>query len=438
MELLERYRPLFLIGRGGMGTIEVAVERGSLSGGVVALKRMLPGVRDHRHVDMFMREARLATLLNHENVVHAFAFGERDGELFIAMEYVEGQTLASLCSALASRGERLPVQLIAYILAALCEGLHAAHELRDVGGKALGVVHRDVSPHNVMLSYGGEVKLLDFGVAKLDNAANLTKTGEVKGKTAYMSPEQAMGEKLDRRSDLYGVGAILFELMAGHRMWTGESDLELLRQLALAEAPRLGDVVPDAPRELADLQARLVAKKPKDRPVDAREVAGLFRTLLKDSVLPPSAALAMLLDVHFGEHKRTKQQQLETALSRDGSEEEPVTAPASKARAAPWMYALVGAAVASVAVIGLARNRPPLESPSTVAASAPSMKAPDPTPAVSALVSQPVQAQDTHTAQPTVPTFRVGHPVPTHTRPSPTTSAPPPVHPPLDVDPHAI
>ncbi|HEX4513012.1 MAG TPA: serine/threonine-protein kinase, partial [Polyangiaceae bacterium] len=176
MELLGRYQPLFVIGRGGMGTIEVAAES---SGAVVALKRMNPGVRDRRHADMFLREARLATLLNHENVVHAFAFGEQDGELLIAMEYVEGETLASLLSVAS-----LPLDVATYVLAEMCEGLHAAHELKDVAGAPLGVVHRDVSPQNLMLSYAGQVKVLDFGVAKLESH-QLTKTGEVKGKTAY-------------------------------------------------------------------------------------------------------------------------------------------------------------------------------------------------------------------------------------------------------------
>src|SRR5438445_9439965 len=125
MELLGRYQPLFVIGRGGMGTIEVAVERGSTDA-IVALKRMNPSVRDRRHADMFLREARLATLLNHENVVHAFAFGEQDGELVIAMEYVEGETLANLLQV-----AKLPLDVATYVLAELCEGLHAAHELED-------------------------------------------------------------------------------------------------------------------------------------------------------------------------------------------------------------------------------------------------------------------------------------------------------------------
>ncbi|HEY8088968.1 MAG TPA: serine/threonine-protein kinase, partial [Polyangiaceae bacterium] len=170
--LEDRYRSLFVIGRGGMGTVEVALERGSAGfERVVALKRLLPEQsRDPRHKEMFLREARLAALLQHPNVVHAFAFGEIYGELFLAMEYVEGETLARVMSAIKAATERDGVRvdpgIVALILAGVCDGLHAAHELRDRGGQLLHVVHRDVSPQNVMIAYEGHVKILDFGVAK--------------------------------------------------------------------------------------------------------------------------------------------------------------------------------------------------------------------------------------------------------------------------------
>src|ERR1017187_7423707 len=151
----DRYRSLFVIGKGGMGAVEVALER-SAAGfeRVVALKRLLPEqARDPRHKQMFLREARLAALLRHPNVVHAFAFGELYGELFLAMEYVEGETLSRVLST-ARDGDtgRLDPALVAFVLAGVCDGLHAAHELRDVGGHPLNVVHRDVSPQNVMIA----------------------------------------------------------------------------------------------------------------------------------------------------------------------------------------------------------------------------------------------------------------------------------------------
>ncbi len=372
MALLESYQPLYVIGRGGMGTIELALERASGTSGprVVALKRMLPAVRDREHEGMFLREARLATLLNHPNVVHAFAFGEHDGELIIAMEYVEGETVARLASR-----SRLPLDVVALVLAEVCDGLEAAHELQDVGGKPLGVVHRDVSPHNVMLSYRGEVKLLDFGVAKLESA-HLTKTGDVKGKVAYMSPEQAMSEPLDRRSDLYGVGAILFELVAGRRMWPGESDIDVLRSLALGATPSLAEAAPDAPSALAELFARLVAKKPSDRPSSAAEVAAALRAFGPDATAA-RASLVALLSGAFPDAASEKRRKVAAALSSRDEAPAPSgamavpSAPPHPSRVAPWIYALGGALVASAAVLGIAHNRVATQAPAAPIVSAP-------------------------------------------------------------------
>jgi serine/threonine-protein kinase len=451
MELLGRYQPLFVIGRGGMGTIEVAAE--TQGGAVVALKRMNPGVRDRRHADMFLREARLATLLNHENVVHAFAFGEQDGELLIAMEYLEGETLASLLQV-----AKLPLDVATYILADLCEGLHAAHELKDVTGAPLGVVHRDVSPQNVMLSYTGQVKVLDFGVAKLESH-QLTKTGEVKGKTAYMSPEQAMSDAVDRRSDLYGIGAILFELVTGKRMWKGETDLEHIRQLALAEPPKLSEAAPDAPKALHELHAKLVAKKPADRPETAAEVARVLRTLhvRQDA----RRSLERLLREHYEREARAKKQKLEAALANfhsggrapahphlrspaanDGLAMTGTPTRSTPSRLAPWMIAAASAAIASAAVFAMSRNRTgpaaqttvPATVTVTVTASAPEVA---PTNA-----NANVQSQG---ASPSLTVGRTQRPrmsapprATATTAPPPTTTSSAPARPAIDVDPKAI
>ncbi len=263
-----------------MGTVEVALERGDEGAErIVALKRLLPeGARDPRHKEMFLREARLAALLTHPNVVHAFAFGELYGDLFMAMEYVEGEPLSRVLRAVQEEDRGLAATAIAHILAEVCEGLHAAHELRDKGaiGQPLNVVHRDISPHNVMIAYDGQVKLLDFGVAKFEGVQN-TRTGEIKGKMAYMSPEQALGEKLDRRSDLFSIGAVLFECLAGRRMWGSGTDLDVMRRLALESPPRLDHVVANAPLALVDLYARLMARDPAKRPATARHVAEELR-----------------------------------------------------------------------------------------------------------------------------------------------------------------
>jgi hypothetical protein len=319
--LEDRYRSLFLLGRGGMGRIEVALERGGngATERIVALKRLLPeSARDPRRKEMFLREARLGALLAHPNVVRAFAFGEIYDELFLAMEYVEGEPLSRVLTAVRDTGHTLGAALTCHLLAEVCEGLHAAHELADAHGKALNVVHRDVSPQNVMIAYDGQVKLLDFGVAKLDSTEHQTRTGEVKGKMAYMSPEQALGDKLDRRSDLFSLGAVLFECLTGRTMWGAGTDVELMRKLALEHPPLLdsgdGRIAPD----LAALQARLVAREPGMRPATAREVARELRACGVDSRTPDAkAALVLLMGEVFGQAALDRRSLLAAALARE-------------------------------------------------------------------------------------------------------------------------
>ena len=322
-DLAARYRSLFEIGRGGMGTIEVALEKNANGfERIVALKRLHPqSARERRQTEAFVREARLAVWLVHPSVVHAFDFGEIDGELFLAMEYVEGETLSAIVRVARERTNApLPPELVASILADACEGLHAAHELRDpTTGSPLNVIHRDVSPHNVMVSYEGHVKLLDFGVAKMDSVDPLTRTGEVKGKTAYMSPEQAMGDPLDRRSDLFSVGAVLFECVSGRRLWGNGTDLDVMRKLALEAPPSLADAAPLAPKELVDLCARLVAKSPRERPENARVVADELRAFAAKSDPPvTTAAIAEAMQALFASEASQRKEMLDRALEKAG------------------------------------------------------------------------------------------------------------------------
>lgn len=329
--LSAKYRSLFVLGRGGMGAVEAALENGPTESGgerrVVALKRLLPeAARDKRRVDMFLREARLATMLRHPNVAFAYDYGDAGGELYLAMEYIEGQPLSRLLGALADKGKTLDAGLVAHVVAEVCEGLHAAHELRDDDGEALNVVHRDVSPQNVMVGYDGHVRLLDFGVAKIE-AESVTKTGEVKGKSAYMSPEQAMGDPLDRRSDLFGVGAMLFECLTNRRMWGDGTDMEVIRKLALESPPSLAEAAPEAPPELSALYTKLVARNASDRPSSAREVAQALRTSVRLAPETAARALRAVLEEHFGQQAAEQRQRLADALDGKRAERRSGTPP---------------------------------------------------------------------------------------------------------------
>ncbi len=317
--LTAKYQSLFVIGRGGMGSVEAALELDTSDQGertfrrVVALKRLLPdSARDRRRVEMFLREARLATMLDHPNIVRALDYGEVDGELFLALEYIEGQPLSRVLRALSESGGEFGTALTAFVMAQVCEGLHAAHELRDGSGAALALVHRDVSPQNVMLGYDGSVRLLDFGVAKI-NTESATKTGEVKGKTAYMSPEQAMGDAVDRRSDLFSVGALIFECITLRRMWGDGTDMDVIRKLALELPPQLDTAKHGAPAELVALHSGLVARSVAERPASALEVATRLRALVPQD-LDAAASLRELLAERFGDQAAEWRERLTASL----------------------------------------------------------------------------------------------------------------------------
>jgi hypothetical protein len=344
-----------------MGRVEVALQRsGAGFERIVALKRLLPrGPRDARQVQMFLREARIATLLTHPNVVHAFSFGEAEGELFLAMQYVDGEPLSRvLAAAMATSGGLEPV-VVAWVLAEACDGLHAAHELRDVDGKPLRVVHRDVSPHNVMISYDGNVKVVDFGIARFDSGGLATRTGEVKGKLAYMSPEQALGEELDRRSDVFSMGAVLFECLTGRRMWGEGTDLELMRKIALERPPRIDAILPGAPAALVDLQARMVGRDPETRPDTALDIAAQLRAFAVAAAGPTSRRMvAATMTALFAGDARRRRDRLAAALleaaapdaiALPGTMDLPMSAPLApetSGRSSRWLAPAVVASLA--------------------------------------------------------------------------------------------
>ncbi len=453
-----------------MGTVEVALERGARDlERVVALKRLLPEqARDPRHKQMFLREARLAAMLRHPNVVHAFAFGEVYGELFLAMEYVEGEPLSRVLTASHDAGVGLDAATVAFVLAEVCDGLHAAHELRDEQGHTLNLVHRDVSPHNVMIAYDGHVKLLDFGVAKFDAGGHETRTGEVKGKMAYMSPEQALGEKLDRRSDLYSVGAVLFECLTGQRMWGSGTDLEVMRRLALDEPPRLDSILPDAPEVLVELQARLVERDIQRRPATAAEVARELRAYASRWPAASSASVNATMQRLFATEMASRRAELNAALEAvaparvaelrstmdlaTGFERTTLTEPvivrseapppatpvvASRRRKGVAIAVVVVTIGAAVAVVALARSErpPPTATPSTPTSTSTAMSAPTPTP-----IPAPPPAVPTVTTAPSAASTLLPSPRPPSAprpaaRPATRPIAPSPTVKPPDVDP---
>src|SRR5436190_1804643 len=210
--VLGRYELLLPIAKGGMAQVWAARLLGTRGfQKIVAIKTILPGaIDDERMERMLLEEATLASQIHHPNVVATLELGEDDGMLYLVMEWVEGESLSLLVSRSSQRGG-IPLPIAVNLVGQACKGLHAAHELRDESGALLGVVHRDISAHNVLVTYSGNAKLVDFGVAKATALSSaLTEGGEIKGKFAYLAPEQAVGQPVDRRTDIFGMGILLY------------------------------------------------------------------------------------------------------------------------------------------------------------------------------------------------------------------------------------
>jgi len=238
--VLGRYQLLKEIAIGGMAEIHVAKQTG-VEGfeKLVVIKKILPQfARDPHFVKMFLNEARLAARLSHPNVVHIYDLGYANGVYYIAMEYIHGENLSGVTYACRQQKRTIPLEHVLKMVSQVCEGLHYAHTKTDVQGKPLGIVHRDVSPQNVLISYEGVVKLVDFGVAKAATRYDEdTRAGLIKGKLAYMSPEQISGEPMDSRSDIFSLGIVLWELCTGRRLFGRFEPAVILQKIAEAEVP---------------------------------------------------------------------------------------------------------------------------------------------------------------------------------------------------------
>ncbi len=260
-----KYKFIASLGGGGMADVYLAVVEGPK--GVKKLQVIKRLRRDHLddpdHVEMFLDEARLASRLNHPNVVQTFEVSENEGEYFMAMEYLDGVPFNRILNR--ARNKPPPPGVLLRILADTLHGLHYAHELTDYDGQPLQIVHRDVSPHNVVVTYEGQTKLLDFGIAKSEARSVETRAGVVKGKISYMSPEQARAKPLDRRADIFVVGILLWESMAGTKIWEKATDMEVLHRLALGDMPDLKDVRPDVPEAILKIIEKAFHAAPEDR-----------------------------------------------------------------------------------------------------------------------------------------------------------------------------
>ncbi len=307
---LGRYELVYEIGHGGMANVYLARARGPAGFQKwFAIKRVHDQLAKNRDfVNMFLDEARIAAAIQHPNVAQVFDLGEADGRYFLAMEYLHGEPLTALATRCSVSLGHVPIGLAAWLVARAAEGLHHAHEATDAKGAPMNLVHRDVSPHNLFVTYDGQVKVMDFGVAKAAGRITHTDTGVMKGKLAYSSPEQLRGDPLDRRADVFALGIVLCEIATGRRLFKASSDAETLHRIYSGYRLAPASVVPGFPPELERIIGRALAHEAEDRYATAAELArDLDRFLATSDHAHGSAELAATMRRLFPKNIATKE-----------------------------------------------------------------------------------------------------------------------------------
>ena len=309
---LGRYELLTELGRGGMAELFL----GRLVGvagfsKLVAIKRMLPHISHDKHfVEMFLNEGRIAAQLSHPNVCQVYELGEDHGQLFLAMEYLEGVSWETLAPLLPDDPHEA-VRIIAGVLGQACDGLHYAHELRTLTGEHTPVIHRDVSPQNLFVTVDGVCKVLDFGVSKMMNEGTRTRSGVIKGKLPYMSPEQIAGEQVDARSDTFAAGIVLWEALTGKHLFHRSTDYLIWNAVLTEEAPPVTEFGP----EIAELVGRALARDPAQRyPSAAALAADLRRVASVHGGAASAAELASLVRTQCAELLATRARGVASAI----------------------------------------------------------------------------------------------------------------------------
>lgn len=296
---------------GGMAELYLAIMRGMASfEKVVVIKRILPQMtQDPEFVEMLLTEARIAATLSHPNIAQTFDVGQHGGTYFIAMEHVHGDDIRGIVRQMKKKGHReFPLEHAIEIIIGVCKGLSYAHEKRDFDGTPLEIVHRDISPQNVVVAFSGDAKIVDFGIAKSHSKVKFrrsedTETGKIKGKIAYMSPEQALGQDVDTRSDVFAAGILLYELTTGRRLFRAPSDYETLKLICERDVPRPSEVRPGYSPELERIVLKALTRKKTDRYQTAREMQADLEAFARRHQIDASSGTlsAFLHELYAGE-----------------------------------------------------------------------------------------------------------------------------------------
>jgi serine/threonine protein kinase len=305
--LFGKFELLRRIAAGGMAEV-FAARLISVAGfeKMVALKRILPELADRaEYVNMFLDEARIAASLNHPNIVQVYDIDQVDGQYFMTMEYLRGHDLRFVLKELRRSGTGMPLSLALRIVSEVASGLHYAHERRGLTGQPLGIVHRDVSPKNIFITFDGVVKLLDFGIAKAHHRLSVTRTGTLKGRYPYMAPEQVVDDAIDSRADVFALGICLWEMTTGRRLYQGKTAYEILKKIRDQPVPRPSEVMTGYSPAVEAVVMRALEK---DREKRYQSCLAMQRDLEKAGALglhQSAGAVATLMEDLFGEGWRT-------------------------------------------------------------------------------------------------------------------------------------
>jgi serine/threonine protein kinase len=300
------YGPYTLVKRiavGGMAEVFKATQSGALGfKKVLAVKRLLPHLaRNQELVDLFINEAKVVAPLSHPNIVPIFDLGRIENSYYIAMEYVHGRDLRSIERRAAERGPRIPHALSVLVAMRICSALGYAHRKKDARGEAMGIVHRDVSPQNILIAFEGSVKLTDFGIARAASKSTVTDRQQLRGKLSYMSPEQARGETTDHRSDIFCLGIVLYEMLTGQRPFQSDSEASILEKVRAGHVPPPREVDPSVPERLERVVLKALHPDPDERYQDA---GGLLRALERGQELVGERDMAGYLEELFDPRER--------------------------------------------------------------------------------------------------------------------------------------
>jgi serine/threonine protein kinase len=337
---LGKYAPFARLGQGGMADVFLAVARGPVGFNKLAVVKRLRNPDDVARLDMFLDEARLSARLSHPNIVNTYEVGEAKGQYFIAMEYLEGQPLQAIVSSKNRNAKPLDETSAAFIAMQSLKGLHYAHELTDYDGTPIGVVHRDVSPHNLFITYQGEVKLLDFGIAKAALNSTQTETGVLKGKIRYMAPEQIGERNVDRRADVYALGIVLWEMVAGRPLYRGDVT-SILTKIAMEDPPLLRSVRDDISPELEAIVGKALRRNLDERYPTADAMRVDLEVFLRGKQDGADATLARMMNDLFAETRDAVRARIKTFLAELPASGSAASAP-NLAQAAELLPALFG------------------------------------------------------------------------------------------------